>query len=143
MSGVKELFARVDVYHGLATFTLHIAAPVELTVTSFHMAHDLRVVASPATQEVAAFRPRRRPVADPTSSSQNALARSVPAVVGRAAQVDQLGERDGLAPAPSILPAKSTLGADRKADAALVTLLESAPDVLERRKSSPAGLHCA
>ena len=84
------LLARVKVDHGLARLALHVAAPVELAVTPFHVAYYLRVVPPAAAQKVAAVRSLRCPVAHPTLRAQNAALDIHPAVVGRAMHVHEL-----------------------------------------------------
>lgn len=62
----RGLFTSMNVQHCFTSLTLHVTAPVELTLAPLSVAHHLGVVAPAAAQEVAALRTPCRAVAHPT-----------------------------------------------------------------------------
>ena len=92
--GVRS-FTGVHVVHALTAPAADVAAPDELALAALNVSHHVRVVSSPAAEQVAAVRPGGGPVAAAASGPGYAPPPVGQAVVWRLVQVDELVFVDG------------------------------------------------
>lgn len=135
------LLTGVHVVHALAAPAVDVAAPHKLALAALDVSDHVCVVSSAAAQQVAAVRPRRRPVAPAPSGARDAPPPVLQTVVWRLVEEDELVfvYMETLLVLPLHLP----LGSLSHLHAVLVSILQIRPDPLKRHHRPPACLHRA
>lgn len=133
------LLTGVHVVHALAAPAVDVAAPHKLALTALDVSDHMCVVSSAAAQQVAAVRPRGRPVAPAPSGAHDAPPPVLQTVVWRLVEEDELVFVH--METPLVLPLHLPLGSLRHLHAVLVSVLQIRPDPLKRRHRPPACLH--
>jgi len=105
-------------FNALARFTAHLATPDKPTMTSFHPAHFLHLVATPTAQRLTALRAVRPPLTSSAPGPCHTAGRVRTTVVGRSVDVNELRVGDGLAALALLSPAQGRTQAGKDGRAA-------------------------
>lgn len=135
------LLTCMHVVHALAAPAVDIAAPHKLALAALDVSDHVCVVSSATAQQVAAVRPRGRPVAATPSGTRDAPPPVLQAVVWRLVEEDELMfvHMEAVLVLPSRLPPRSL----RHLNTVLIPVLQIRTDALERSHRPPACLHRA
>lgn len=132
------LLTGVFIDHSLTRFAADVATPDEFTMAPLHVAYDLGVVATAATEFVTTALHVRLLLTLAPFCSHDAELSVVPAVIRRLRGVNEFLCRDGDGALLSSATSQLSLGAGRDKDRQLISVFQVVTDLLEAGHGSPA-----